>query len=376
VTGRGIQLPAITLGAEEELQVVDGTTYGLAAHELTVSAALFPAPVGMLDFELSKCTIEAKTDVCSSPGELVSQLRALRQTASLRASSQKQAIVACGLHPFSDWREQAFNEDPVRFPHYARVLDDYQDLARGAMSFGTHVHVGIPDRERRIPVMNRLRELLPLLVAVTANSPFYLSRDTGLHAWRQSLFGRLPRTGVPDVWADENSYVSHVQKLRDAGFLEQTATVWEDIRLHHKYGTLEVRICDVHHNMDRTWLASTMLHVQTVAALLDLDCGKSWNHMHKLFIEESIWQVRRRGMAATMFDSATHDPVTVPQAFGHWLARVRPAAHRLGVEQALEQSIDAALREGTGADEQRRWHKAAGASLQSLVQRLAQATMQ
>lgn len=363
----------ITLGVEEELQVVDAATGALAAHDFETSAGRYPVSAGAIEYELSACTLEVKTGICGSPDQVLAEMRHLRQTARHRARSQGQEVVSAGLHPFSDWRTQSFNDDPLRFTHYARVLEDYQDLSRGAMSFGLHIHLGLPDRTLRMPVMNRLRELLPLLMALSANSPFYLGRDTGLDSWRPALFGRLPRTGIPEAWDSEDAYFAHIDLLRKVGSIEPTAGLWEDIRLHHRYGTLEVRVCDAHHRLSRLWLLVAMLQVEAATLIDEIAHDRARPQVPRACIDENKWRARRYGYEARLVDWTTAEMLDVPHALERWLARTAPAARVLGLHERLAEGLAQALAEGTGASEQRRW-LTRGGSQAALVGALVEAT--
>ena len=234
----------VTLGVEEELQVVDALTGALAPHDVELARKMLVGGTGGIASEIHKCAVELQTPVDSHPDKIVTSLSILRIVARKQAEIQGQRVVAAGLHPFSHWESQPIHEDAARYPHYAHLLHEYGEIARSAMSFGMHVHLGLPRADLRMQVMNALRSVLPEVLALSVNSPFHEARDTGLASWRHSVLGRYPRMGIPEAWPDEKVYFYHIEKLRHVGTLEPNQGMWDDLRLHHRYGTLEVRICD------------------------------------------------------------------------------------------------------------------------------------
>lgn len=349
---------SITLGAEEELQIVSQETLGLTPHDHALAALEFPDTEEKTSIEMHQCTLEIKTGICRSPDEVVLELQQYRQFAAQRAAAQSQYILSAGLHPEEDWRDQPVHEGMEKYPHYTRLLREYGDLARGIMSFGLHVHLGLPDPGLRIPVMNRIREFLPVVLALSANAPFCQGRDTGLHSWRHSLLGRLPRMGIPEIWQSEKDYLAYVKTLQDTECISPTAALWEDLRLHHVYQTLEVRICDAHHSLDRIWLLVALLQVEAAVLCDELVQGAAKPAIARMKLEENKWRARRYGLHATLIDWHTARPLTVAEFLGRWLDRVKPKAQEMGLWARLELGIQQAFREGSGADEQRRWmHK-------------------
>lgn len=360
----------ITLGVEEELQVVDATTFDLAAHNHDLTELTCPPRQGGTDREIHRGTIELKTAICRTPSEVALQIAELRGLAASRAASQSQRVLAAGLHPFADWRRQLLHDDAQRYPHYAQLLHEYQDVARGAMSFGLHVHLGLPDDSLRMPVMNRLRDVLPLVLALSANAPFCEGRDTGLHTWRHSLLGRYPRMGIPDAWDDEQAYFAHIERLRSVGSIGPDASLWEDLRLHHRYGTLEVRVCDAHHRLERLWLIVALLQAEALTLAKESLAGQARPLVARTCIEENKWRVRRHGLTATLVDWQHDEELPVATVLQRWLRRLEPAGEELGLTCRLEQGLTLALEQGTGADEQRRWlaeHGSAPAVVRALI---------
>ncbi|HSI51281.1 MAG TPA: YbdK family carboxylate-amine ligase [Ideonella sp.] len=373
--GRVMPAGTITLGVEEELQVV-GPDGGLAAHDVARGQRDFPEPLGGSCGEIHRCVLEMQTPVCGSPDEIVAALAVLRQTAASRARAQGTRVLAAALHPFSHWQAQALHEDPLGHPHYVHLLQEYGDIARSAMSFALHVHLAVSQPEWRMPVMNRLRHVLPELLALSASAPLCEGRDTGLQTWRHSLLGRYPRMGVPEVWASELDYWAHVHRLQAVGSVEQGHGLWEDLRIHHRYATLEVRVCDAVHGLDRVWLIVALLQAEVATLEAELAAGQCAQPLQRTLIEDNKWRARRHGQQAQLVDWHSEEPLRFAQVMARWLARLAPAAAALGFGQRLPLAMAQALRQGTPADQQRRWLAEAGGELPVLVDRLVHETAQ
>lgn len=365
--------PIPTLGAEEELQVVDSSG-NLVSHDVELGQQMIPDRNGTSSAEFHRCALEIQTPVGRSPNEVVDSIASMRAVAAARARAQGQRVLSAGLHPSARWAEQPLNDNPATHPHYAKVLSDFRDAARGAMAFGLHVHIGITRSSLRIEVMNRLRDVLPMILAISANAPFYEGRDTGLQSWRHSLLGRMPRMGLPEVWATEDAYWSHVNRLRGIGLIGMNAGLWEDLRLHHIYGTLEVRIMDSVFSLDRLWLIVALLQAEATTIEAELLANRAGLPTPRMLLEENKWAARRYGMKASFIDWNSDRRVEFREAFQMWLSRLAPAARHLGFALRLELAARTALHEGTLADKQRQWFSQAGSMAELVDQLVAETT--
>jgi carboxylate-amine ligase len=366
---------AVSLGVEDELQVVDALTGALAPFDLNEMQKTLPDGTGAIACELHQCTVELQTPICVSPDAIAASLSSLRAFARKHAASRGQSVLAAGLHPFSLWQSQPVHEDEQSYPTYAWLLQEYGEIARSGLSFGLHVHLGLPDTKLRIPVMNALRSVLPEVLALSASSPFHEGRDTGLASWRHSVIGRYPRMGIPDAWPNEESYFEHIAQLRRLGCIAAHQGMWDDLRLHHRYGTLEVRICDAVYSLDRVWLIVALLQCEATLLAEEAARGSLPEPEPRLWIEENKWRARRYGLDASLIDWRRGEAISTPVRYDRWLARLFPAAKALGVWPRLESAIAAMLAVGTEADQQRRW-KNNGGSFEGLVKTLADATAQ
>jgi glutamate---cysteine ligase / carboxylate-amine ligase len=342
----------ITLGLEEEVQVTD-MQGRLVAHDFSAGPPECNTTEGLMDRELHRCVIELKTRVCSSVAELVAALAALRAQVRQRAAQQGQRIVIAGLHPTARWQQQPMHEGE-QFEHYSRLIGEYQDVARSAFSFGMHLHLGFEWGAPRMAIMNRLRHVLPEVLALSASSPFFEGRDTGLHSWRHSLLDRYPRMGTPDVWDSEHAYRTHVQRLRQVGCLHEGQGMWQDIRLHHTYGTLEVRIMDTHPELARIALIATLLKWEAETLEHELRAGREGPVWSRACIDENKWRARRHGLAAGWIEWDRDEVCSTATHFERWWSRIAFRAAHPAERAYWERQLADALGQGTFADVLRR----------------------
>jgi len=337
----------VTLGLEEEVQVVDA--HGeLTPHDFTGELA-GQAGEGAMDREIHRCVIELKTRICHSVPDLVAVLSGLRQQARRRAAQQGQQLLIAGLHPTARWQEQAMHLGPA-FPHYTALVAEYQDISRSAFSFGMHLHLGFEPGAPRMAIMNRLRHVLPEALALSASSPFFEGRDTGLQSWRHSLLDRYPRMGTPDVWASEDAYAAHVERLRRTGCINADQGLWQDLRLHHRYGTLEIRIMDTHPELARIGLIATLLKWEAETLEIELRHGRAGPPWDRACIDENKWRARRHGLAARWIDWDREEVLDTATRFERWWSRIAPRAAHAAERQYWERELADALAEGTLAD--------------------------
>ncbi|MBS0273999.1 MAG: YbdK family carboxylate-amine ligase [Proteobacteria bacterium] len=363
----------VSLGVEDELQVVDALTGALAPFDIRRAERALLEGSGAITCEIHRCTVELQTPICTSPDAIVVSLSSLRGFARKQAASEGQGVLAAGLHPFSPWQSQPVYDDAEDHPTYAWLLEEYGDIARGGLSFGLHVHLGLPDAKLRIPVLNGLRSVLPDVLALSASSPFHEGRDTGLASWRHSVLGRYPRMGIPDAWPDEKAYFDHIERLRRVGSILPYQGMWDDLRLHHRYGTLEVRICDAVASLDRIWLIVALLQCEAMVLAEEAAHGSLPEPEPRLWIEENKWRARRYGLNASLVDWRRDEAASIQARFDRWLARLFPVAKTLGLWPRLEVAVAAAFLKGTEADQQRRWRNEGG-SFESLVRSLIAAS--
>ncbi len=346
-------MPHITLGLEEELQVVDVHTLALVAHDVAAGQAQFPDANGTSCGEAHHCVLEVQTPVCQNPDEVLVSLGQMRGVAMLRAQAQGQRVAAGGAHPFAHWQSLTVRDDRERYPHYARIVDEYQDVVRSMCTCGTHLHIGVDDARLRVHLLNGLRHVMPPVLALSASSPFHEGRDTGLATWRHSLLDRMPRMGTAEPWASEPAYWEHVRKLQATGCIEPGFNLWGDIRLHHRFPTVEVRVLDAMPRLSRNWLVTTLLFLEAHRLVHEAEQGVVPVYLPRELINENKWRVRRYGMNARVVDWSREMELPLEQHLWAWADQLAPYARQHGLDERLRQALAEAMEEGSSSDEQR-----------------------
>jgi glutamate---cysteine ligase / carboxylate-amine ligase len=233
--------PSLTLGIEEEYQIIDPQTRELRSYITQILEEGRLVLREQVKPELHQSIVEVGSNVCQTPAELREELVRLRRTIMELAGKNGLRIAAAGTHPFSSWMHQ----DITPMERYAGVKQDMQELAQRLLIFGTHVHVGIEDREFLVDAMNVVRYLLPHMLCLTASSPFWMGRNTGLKSYRSIVFRNFPRSGIPRAFSSWSDFQYFVDTLVATNTIPDGTKIWWDVRPNWSYPTLEFRICDV-----------------------------------------------------------------------------------------------------------------------------------
>ena len=352
--------PPYTVGVEEEFQLVD-----------PASRALVPAVGAVMETddgtnlvtpELSRSCVEMISPVFETVSDLARELPGLRRRVAGMARGAGVEIVAAGTHPFSEPTEQPL----AGGAHNRRLEDEMGWVARTQAIYGLHVHVAVPDGEAAIGAVNALARRVPLLVALSANSPYWRGSDTRLASTRSKIFEMFPRSGLPPAFRDWDDFVRHVEVLVASGSIPDASWCWWDARPHLKFGTVELRAPDVQTNASQT--AALVALVQCLVAGAD---GRGPED--PLFIAENKWRAVRHGMDATFYDFAAGRSVPARSLARGLAEELRPISQDLRCEAELEGVIEIVER-GNGAGLQRAAFEKNG-SLEDLVDRLAEATV-
>jgi carboxylate-amine ligase len=206
--------------------------------------------------------------------------------------------VAAGTHPISHWKDQEIT-DRAR---YADIVTEMEDLARANLIFGLHVHVGIPDREEQIQIMNGVRAFLPHLLALSVNSPFWCGRRTGVKSVRSTIFKRFPRTQIPDYYRSWDEYCKYVELLVGTGCIDDGKKIWWDIRPHAYFSTLEFRICDVPSRAEETVAIAALIQALVCKLSRLLESNLALRVQERAVIEENKFRALKRGLDGTLID--------------------------------------------------------------------------
>ena len=340
-------MPLFTLGIEEEFQIIDPETRELRSHMHQIVEGGKVVLKEQVKAEMHQSMVEVGTNICKDVNEARSEVTYLRRIIGEIAAKQGLLFAAGGTHPFSRWQDQAITDHP----RYHEIVDKMQDTARGNLIFGLHVHVGIPNREIGLALMNQARYFLPHIFALSANSPFWLGRNTGFKAYRTKVFDKFPRTGIPDYFSSVAEYDSYVNLLIKTNCIDNGKKIWWDLRLHPFFETIEFRICDVPMKIDET-IAITALIQAVVAKIYKLmQANLSFRNYSRALINENKWRAARYGIEGKMIDFGKQEEVSTKDLIYELLDFVDDVVDDLGSRHELRY-VEKMLEQGTGADRQ------------------------
>jgi carboxylate-amine ligase len=279
-------------------------------------------------------------------------------------------IIAASTHPFSDWKTQEITDHE----RYHGLVEDLQDVARANLIFGLHVHVGIKEKEVAIWLADQVRYFLPHLLALTTSSPLWLGRPTGLMSIRCEIFKRFPRTGIPDTFTSYADYQNYVDLLIKTGCIDNAKKIWFDVRAHHVYDTVEIRICDMPTCMDHTVAVVALVQALMAKLYLLYKGNMSWRTYGRSLIEENKWRAVRYGIHGKMIDFGQQRERPFGELVVELLDMVKDTAAYFGTENELA-TIPRILAEGTSADRQLEVYAKSGGSTHAVVDWLIAETM-
>jgi carboxylate-amine ligase len=360
-----------TLGVEEEYMLLDGETLDLVQHIETVLAATEGHELETrVNPELMQSVLEIATPVCETAADVAAELRKLRAYVTGIAREKGLRVGSAGTHPFSLFERQRITARD----RYRHLVDQLQYVARRELIFGLHIHVAVDDAEKAIQIVNGLLAHLPSLLALSASSPFWRGEPTGLASSRQMVFAAFPRSGPPPRFRDYADYAEVVGQLEKTGCIADYTHIWWDIRLHPRFGTIEIRVCDAVTRLeDAVALAA---FCQSLVKLYSerYAVGAEIPSYHRILTTENKWLAARYGLEAPVMDLATgrRNRVPVAQLVRRTLGEIEPHARELGCDRELE-GIGAILAKGNGSDRQRRtWN--ANRDIVEVVREIANAT--
>ena len=336
-----------TLGIEEEFAIIDPETRELRSHIQEILEGGKVMLKEQIKPEMHQSVVELGTEVCESIEHARAHVIDLRSRLAELAAKAGLSIASMGTHPFSHWRDQLITEGE----RYQEILKDMQSLARANLIFGLHVHVGIPNRETAIHVMNQARYFLPHIYALSVNSPFWVGQNTGLKGYRLKVFERFPRTGIPDSFESLSEYEDYCKLLVKTGCIDNAKKIWWDIRLHPFFDTLEVRVCDAQSRVDDTLAIAAL--IQAVIAKLHklLHQNITFRIYRRRLLDENRWRAARYGIDGKLIDFGKEAEVDERSLLQELLEFVSTEVNELGSEKEMAH-IERIIGEGTGADRQ------------------------
>jgi carboxylate-amine ligase len=366
--GGRMSLPKLTLGLEEEYQIVHPETRALTSY---IQQFLERGRVVLKDQiqpEFLQSQVEVGSHVCHSIGEAKQELCRLRGAVKELADGEGLCVVAAGTHPFSTWMEQQVTAGE----RYAKHEINMASVARQMLCFGMHVHVGIPDPEMLIDVMTQSRYFMPHILALSTSSPFWEGRDSGLKSYRSIVIGNLPRSGLPPRFSARSEYDRFLDTLIGTNCIDEPTKIWWDIRPSPKFPTVEFRIMDICTRVDEA-ICITALLMGIVGKLIKLrQANMTWRDYRLHLITENKWRAVRYGIEAKLIDFGKQTEVPVAELVQEMLGFIEDVVDELGIRQET-QYVHKILRDGTSADRQLRVYKETQ-SLEAVVDHLIRET--
>jgi glutamate---cysteine ligase / carboxylate-amine ligase len=335
-----------TIGVELELQLIDAESFALTNRIEDVLAAL---PEGLRDVvkpELMQSYIEINTRVCETVADAGNDLREKLAAVENVLGPMGIQLLWAATHPFSSWRDQQVTNND----RYFRLVELMQDVARRLVTFGLHVHVGVDTGDKAINVCDRMLRYLPLLLALSSNSPFWEGRNTGLHSNRSKIMEGLPTAGLPHVMRNWSEYVWIVNHLIETGFMNSIREIWWDIRPHHNFGTVEVRICDMPPNLKQVEGITALVQCLVHAISEEVEQGTYQLDYDPMMVQQNKWRATRFGADARLVLGQTYEQASLAETVVNLVKRLEEHAVKLGCVNELRSVVN--IPDATGAKQQ------------------------
>ncbi len=359
------QGPRYSVGVEEELMIVDRSSLDLVS---AVHAILENAPPGQIQSELMQSVLEIATPACSDVPEAAAELRGLRERVRDHAAEHGLLIGSSGTHPFARWEEQRI----VRDDRYRGLVSSLGFVARQELVFGMHVHIGVGGPDEAIHVANGLRAHVPLLVALSANSPFWRGELTGLASSRVPIFRAFPRVGIPPRFEDWADFERRVGFMLSSGMIEDYTFLWWDVRPHPRLGTVEMRAMDCQTRVEHTVALAALVQSLVKQLCEDFAAGLPAADQAWEILDENKWLAARHGIDAELVDLPGGERRSVREVTRTLMGRLEGHAQELGCAAELE-GVGDLLEAGNGARRQRMVYEA-NRDLQELMGEIVAAT--
>lgn len=330
-----------TLGVELEMQIIDATSLDLSPVGDDILAAVPPDLEESVKPELYQCCVEINTGICRDVDEVGRDLQAKLELVDELARRSGARIAWGGAHPFAQWLDQEISVSP----RYLKLIDDNQDTIRRQLTFGLHVHVGVPDGDAAARVATRVSHYLPTLLALSANSPFWCGRDTGLRSYRLEVMGTSPTGGQPPFLKDWASFVRLAERLMAVGSIQTTKELWWDVRPSDRHGTVEVRICDMPTDLDSVLGLTALIQCLIHRMVRDVDIQPmELSEFGRLMIRQNRWRAARHGLDAVLVDPETGMNEVARDAVARMADELAPTAEALGCTRWLDRAREMARR--------------------------------
>ncbi|MGI8575728.1 MAG: carboxylate-amine ligase [Egibacteraceae bacterium] len=343
--------PDFTLGVEEEYQVADPTTTALAqSGEAIIDRLAEKDDQGDYAHEIAQSMIETQTGVCETLGEVRDELRARRAAVIRAAADIGRVVAAAGTFPTSDWYEQAFTQAP----RYQAMEELQQQVVRELLVCGCHVHVGVADRDKAVAILDRMLPWMPLLLALSSNSPFWHGIDTGYASYRAMMWDRLPSAGMPQQLGSAAEYDALAERLLATEVIVDYGQIYWDGRLSRDHDTLELRVADVCLHVDDAVLQAGLTRALARTCYEEACRELPVVTRRPELVKAAKWRAARFGMTASLLDPFEDRLVDAPALLRRLIDYVGDALAVFGDAEDVLAMAERVLRRGTGAEEQRR----------------------
>jgi carboxylate-amine ligase len=345
-----------TIGVEEEYQIINARTRELHSRQERILPEARAAVGEQVTPELYQSQIEIGTPICRTLEEVRAEIARLRGEVISAAANQGNRIAAAGTHPFSHWEDQQVTPKA----RYVGIEQEYQQLAREQLIFGCHVHVGIRDRDAAIEMMNRSRPWLAVLLALSANSPFWLGADTGYASFRTEIWRRWPMAGTPHYFASRAEYDELVESLVATESITDGTKIYWDARPSARFETLEFRVTDVCMTVDEAVMVAGLVRALARTCYTEAMRGEAMEHPRPELLRAAKWRAARYGLDADLIDVPGKRAVPAREAVEKLLATLRPALEEQNEWDEVQALVRDTLARGTGAARQRAAYAQAG----------------
>jgi carboxylate-amine ligase len=360
--------PSYTLGVEEELMIVDRQSMELVPAIEEMIEAVPREMLGQVKPELIQSVLEIATDVCRSVGEAAGQLEDLRRRVRETAEAKGLTIGSAATHPFAHWEDQRI----VKRERYREIVDMLGFVARQELLFGLHVHVGVDDPDKAIHVANGMRVHIPILLALSTNSPFWRGRPTGLKSSRTPIFRLLPRVGIPPRFESWDEYCSRLEFMVESRAVPDYTFLWWDVRPHPNLGTVELRSCDAQTRLEHTLALTALVQAMVKELAEHFEEGYQLAPFPAELLDENKWLAARYGIQGDLIDLPQSARVPTAELARRLVERLRPHARELGSEREFE-VLEDLIEHGSGADRQLAEYRA-NRDMVALVRAIVEAT--
>jgi carboxylate-amine ligase len=344
----GFTGPSYTLGVEEELMIVDAETHDLTnSIESLLDDLHGSATAGEVKPELMESVCEIATTPCHDAEEAGRQLAELRREVAGAAAERGLAIGAAGTHPFALWEDQRI----VSRPRYRDLIAGLQFVARQELIFGIHVHVAVDDPDKAIHVTNGMRVHLALLLALSANSPFWRGQSTGLLSTRTPIFRAFPRVGIPPRYEDFEDWSRRIEVMEQSKVISDYTYLWYDVRPHPRFGTVEIRVMDSQTRLEHTLGLAALVQAMVKELCEHFDSGEPLSRYPYEMLDENKFLAARHGLEGELVDLPSRDRVRTKELAQRLVDRLRGHAQELGSAHELE-AVEDLIEHGNGGARQ------------------------